>query len=328
MTPEDQAQARCVLHPESAAEGTCARCGNFLCFTCNEAGRFTLCPTCRAQRSFPLRRENWTFDALWQLAWTRFQQEWVMLSVASLIIFGTSFVIGSVSQAFQMAAAAAFGDKPQFMAIAVGAVAVVTQIFSVFVQGVMQLGMYRICLDVLRGSTVDLGHFMRQARKLGTYVLSILFIFLIVFIPMLLVGAAIGFAAYFLFSGSSGEPAPEKIALLIAIPSLLLFVPFIWFVIPLTFSPLEIAIQDEVGPVQAVRNAFAVASGERLRIIGIMFAAGAIAIVGLMACCIGIVPAGGLANLLITGLYLSLRSGQVPGATPENWSTEQATSVV
>ncbi|MHB8875333.1 MAG: hypothetical protein ACYC8T_16735, partial [Myxococcaceae bacterium] len=54
--PPAVAGARCALHPERTASGTCPRCGNFACDECSLGGT-TLCPACRAQVAGPTGRE-------------------------------------------------------------------------------------------------------------------------------------------------------------------------------------------------------------------------------------------------------------------------------
>src|SRR3954469_7195337 len=89
-------KARCAIHAENPAGGTCTRCGNFLCFLDTEGGRFTTCEACRNRTSdaaFPMTRQGYSFGALWDHSWNMFKVHWLMLSVGILIPFIVGFVM-------------------------------------------------------------------------------------------------------------------------------------------------------------------------------------------------------------------------------------------
>jgi hypothetical protein len=322
MSVEGAGQARCVLHPLQAASGTCGRCGNFVCEACTDFGKSPLCPTCRAKvgdGSFPLAREGWTFDALWNLVWARFQQEWVMLSVSALLIMGATMITSAVTQAFQMVGTALFDKEPGKLAIVVGGGVLLGQALNLFIQGLMQLGMYRICMDVLEGRTVDLGRFLQEARHVGRYVVLMLIIIALFALPALvLFGGAGGVGAY-LAHGEHGDQAAGLVFAAMGL-GMVVFVPFaIYFGIPLYLAVPELVANDQAGAWQVIRNCYAVAKDQRLAIFGVGLVVGLLVFAGMLACCIGIIPAVALGQLLITALYCTLRNGTVDGAVPPGW---------
>ncbi len=75
MSEHTTGGAGCALHPEAAALSVCDRCGAYMCDACSEGGQQRLCPTCRARTgdaAFPLRRDAWSLDALFGIAWQGF----------------------------------------------------------------------------------------------------------------------------------------------------------------------------------------------------------------------------------------------------------------
>ncbi len=291
--------AQCVLHPDQSAERTCTRCGNFMCSTCSEGGSQQLCPTCLQrlglEQSFPLHRDNWSFSALWDYCFAIFQREWLMLSVAVLIFFGLAFVVQLITGLLPLAVVAL---KNQ-------AATIIVQVATFFIQQVAQgalgLGLMRVMLDVLQGGKLDVGRLFSQLHKIGTFLIATLLITAVVLIPMALIGG-IGYYAII----TEAIPKSAWPMALILVPVLL--IPLIYFGLPLALLNAEIAYSDGVTAMQALRNCYAYARGERASIFGVSLVAGLVGFAGLLACCIGVLPAMGLAYLLLGGLYLALRT--------------------
>jgi hypothetical protein len=78
--------ALCSLHPEVAAEGTCARCGRFCCSTCIRTRDPSLCATCTASVTDPFALRNRSLDVVHgaRVALQLVRAEWLALLVIAL----------------------------------------------------------------------------------------------------------------------------------------------------------------------------------------------------------------------------------------------------
>jgi len=173
------------------------------------------------------------------------------------------------------------------------------------IQGAVQLGFYLVCFDILRGKPVNLGLLFTQFNKIGKLFVQLLVAGLVIVLPLAVIG---GIVAGIIF-GAGLQDSEEAIIIVILIASLLLVFPLIWVSLGFYFMQMELALDDEVGPVEAIRRSFALVAGQRLGTFAVAFVAGLIAMLGLMACVIGIVVTMGLAQLILCALYLALRNG-------------------
>jgi hypothetical protein len=293
------AGAQCAIHPEQRATRTCTRCGSFMCSTCAEGGAQTMCPACLQrlglESRFPLNRENWNFSALWDYCFEIFKREWVMLSVAMIVFFGVVFAVQFVTSLFS-----SIGGATENTAVVVVATLIGTVLQQV-VSGVMGLGVMRMIFDMLEGQKPDIGRMFSQIHKVGTYLLAVLIVLLMVGIPLGILGGIVaGLGA------AIGWDSAVWIAVGVGV---LAFFPLIYFTLPLYLLTAEIAYNDGASPMQMIRNCYVYARDERLSIVGVGFVAGLVAMAGVLACCVGVLPASGLTYLLMGGLYLALRNG-------------------
>ncbi|WP_224240137.1 hypothetical protein [Hyalangium gracile] len=294
------AGARCAIHPEQSATRTCTRCGSFMCSMCAEGGAQTLCPACQQRLGmeyrFPLDRDNWTFSALWDYCFEIFKRDWLMLGVAMLAFFGILFAVQLVGGLLPT-----IGEALDNTALSV-LFTIISTVLQQAVQGILGLGLMRMVFDVLNGNKLDIGRLFSQVHKTGTYLLAMLIVVLMVGVP---IGALAGIVAGLGYA--IGWDAALPIA--IGVGVLALF-PLIYFTIPLYLLQAEIAYNDEEpSATQMIRNCYAYARGERLSIMGVSLVGGLVAMLGVMACCVGVLPASGLTYLLLGGLYLALRNG-------------------
>ncbi|MFY2556286.1 hypothetical protein ACN469_01475 [Corallococcus terminator] len=308
------------MHPDHLAQRTCTRCGNFMCETCSENGTQPHCPTCREReglgRAFPLDRGNWSIGGLVDVCWDRFKREWVMLSVAAIIFFAASMLGSFISQMMSLVGGMSGSTAVIVVTTLVGAVA------SWVIQGMVSLGITRMCLDVLQGQRADLGRMFSQLSKLVPYLLTLLLSF-VVMLPVIILslGAALavfvgmsGVSPAELFSGEelnvllSGTPLHVFWAT-IATGGVLYFFPGMWLLMPLVLMQPALVDVENPGPVETLKRCFAAAKGQRWGMFGTM-ALGAVAfMVGVILCCLPVLPALGFFQLLLAGLYLSLSKG-------------------
>ncbi len=308
-------QARCALHPEEWASGTCERCGNFMCGLCSDNGAQSWCPTCRERAgasTFPLRRDTWTFSALWDYAWAAFKREGLNLSLAALIVFSC---IGAVQFAGNILTQVAVAmDNLALLAL----LTLVSMVLQSFVQGIVTLGLVRLCFDVLNGQGVELAHVFSQVHKAGRYVVATLFIWLVFLVPVflilggaLVVGAIVGgVSAAELGEGEAiFREAGTSMLIAVTVAGLILLVPLVYFALPLALLPAEFAFNEDGTALGALRNCYVLARGQRLGLILLSLVSILLTLAGFLLCCIGVIPAWALIHVLIAGLYLSLRRG-------------------
>jgi hypothetical protein len=188
---------------------------------------------------------------------------------------------------------------------------------QIVVQGVMGLGMQRVVLDVLEGGRADVGRIFSQLGKAGRYLGAVLLILVGFALPLMLLFAVLMFVGLVAMGFPVGEltraAAFESQGMLVAgVMTGALFVtliPGLYFGLPLYLLQAELAHNDDVSAVQALRNCYTLARGERLSILGVSFVAGLVSMVGLVACCVGVIPTLALGQTLVGGLYLALRNG-------------------
>lgn len=176
--------------------------------------------------------------------------------------------------------------------------------------------MYRVALDVLHGMHADPARVFSRGRKIGRFLLQILAMLAVV-VPFgvacvvlagIVVLASGGVAA--LENVLRGTPTDDAVNPYFVVPAVLLaLAAYAYLLIPLIFAQIELALRDHIGPVEAIRNAFAVARGRRLIAIVTGIASGIVGVIGALACCVGVFPAYGLSMLLFAGTYLALRNG-------------------
>jgi uncharacterized membrane protein len=328
MQDPDRSGAKCALHPDRTAVRTCARCGNFSCAECSAGGTEPMCPTCRAlvgAAPFPFTRDAYSFDALWNHTFERWKQEWVMLSVCVLILLSVGFAVGLFNGVFQAIARAVVGDRggTTGMVIIGGISTLMSQVITQVVQGAFQLGLFRVYLDVLTGRKADVPRMMTQMNKVGRYLLQLLAMGVIFAIPVFLYLGMLALIAA-LISGvslSSFDPddferlKPAAIAVL-ALGFLALVPVLIYVGLPLQLASMELVYADST-PMESIRRSFQLAKGHRLSLFGYAFIAGLVTLVGVLACCVGMIPALALGQMLLTSLYLSLRNGSGLPPPPE-----------
>jgi hypothetical protein len=286
-----------------------------MCDECTLGRTVSTCPTCRALTgqagAFPFSRDSWSFSAIWDFCFEAFKREWVMLSVAVLVMVGVSMVMSAVSQA--VTGGAAYGGSAS-LSIARFAMSALSQA----IQGVLSMGLLAMVFDVLKGGRADFSRLGSQLSKTGKYLVQLLLLGVVFGVPIVLffgglaaaaiAASGVGFSAQSLSNVEGLLEHKQAIGILV-IGVCLAFIPLIYFTLPLTFATMELVHDDDVGPWQAVANAFTIAKDNRLAMIGFGFVEGALVLAGLFACCVGMLPAAALAQMLMACLYLALRNG-------------------
>jgi hypothetical protein len=285
-----------------------------MCEICSQRGSQKFCPTCRERTgdvAFPLRRDTWSISALWDYCFAAFKRDWLMLSVAMLVgmaaITAANFASNIAGVVMQVTDSFAV----------IGLLVLLSTVVQVVAQGVMGLGMMRVIFDVLQGGGVDIGRLFSQWHKVGRYLVSIFLLFVLLVLPLMLLFVVLGFVGMMAAGVSMADITSggvfrtnETAAAIAFVGALVLtFIPALYFSIPLYLLQAELAFNDDVTPVQALRNCYTLARGQRLPMVGVLLIGVLVLFAGLLACCVGVFPAYALMHLLIGGLYLSLRNG-------------------
>ncbi len=101
----------------------------------------------------------------------------------------------------------------------------------------------------------------------------------------------------------------------LAITALVAAPVYIYVILGLLFAQVELAFNDDAGPIDAIIYSWRIARGKRLSIFGVAVISTFIFLGSLMLCGIGVLFGAPLATLLFGALYLALRNGaDVPPA--------------
>lgn len=265
---------------------------------------------CRARvgaGAFRLTRDRWSFGELLDIAWERFKADGLMLSLSALVVSGAAFAVGMAGQMGQGFLRLAFEEPGGGFANPGAAVVggLLTFALQTLVQGSLQMGLARLCVESMQGRPAAIGRVFSQVGKAGKLVLQMLAAMTAVLVPLSLYAVAV----VGLIAVTGGFEDSSRVVIIAVIASLLGIALLLYWAIPFSFMQLELAANDEVGPVEAIQNCFAIARGHRLAILGVGIVAGLIAMAGVIVFCFGVVASMALGQLVIAGLYLTLRSG-------------------
>jgi hypothetical protein len=301
---------RCALHPERAAAATCERCGNFACRECTAGG--VHCPTCRelvGPGGFPLTAENLSIDGLFAACWRAFKQQWAALCATVVVLY---FASASSSLLLQIGLQLVEKDRVLGTGLVVVGYAV-----SVAIQSIGYLVLYRANAEVLMGRKLEFGVLTAQVRKGPRAWAVMLYSALAMIAALVLPALGVGVLLLTTVSGEGDvfqRLTPYWPAL---VPVTLGLIGVIYLLSVTTYLALmEVAVDDGVSGVEAMRRGWQIARGFRLYPILITVVASVLVMVGLMACCVPVLPAAAFSVLLYSGYHLALRSSaglQPPG---------------
>jgi len=296
------AGARCAEHPELPAHAVCARCGNFMCTTCSLHGQSSHCNSCRGRAgatSFPFSRERFSIGDLIGYAWERFKLHWLMLSLCTLVFVAVVYGIAFVGAFAGMVIATAVASDPAQAGMMSGAIQALMQIVQVAAQLWLQLGVLHVVLEVLQGRDAEVGAMFTQVGRMPAAFGQLLLIYL----GFILVFAPIGLAAYLLAGSDIEKAIPYGLA-----AGAVAMIPLIYVMLGMAFAMVELVYNPASGAIAAIRTSFEMVRGQRWVVLGTALISGVVMFGGVLACCIGMIPAVAFGTMIYCSLFLALRT--------------------
>ena len=265
--------------------------------------------------AFPLTRDDYSLSDLLSRAseaWSRDLGAWVLAMVLYLLIgVGIPVILGFFSGFF--VGLQGSGSEWSALRFAVEAVA---QVVQLVLGAIFTLGFWAMALRGLHGEPARVGALFSQLSKIWKYILQSI----VIGLGLVLVIAPVLLIIFLAFVGPVDRSTPmseimESAGRPLAI-TLAVAAPFyIYAVLGIVFAQVELAFNDDAGPVDALIHSWRIARGKRWSILGVAIIAGMIMLGSMMLCGIGVLFGAPFATLLVGALYLALRQGaDVPRA--------------
>ena len=264
---------------------------------------------------FPLTRNDYSLADLLSRAseaWSRDLGAWVLAMVLYMLIgVGVPMMLGFFTGLFS----GLQGGGSDWSGVRIGLEALV-QVAQLVLSAIFTLGFWAMALRGLHDQPARVGALFSQLSKIWKYILQSLVIVLGLFLiitPILLI-------IFLAFVGPVDRSTPmseiwDSAGRPLAIAFALGAPVYIYAILGILFSQVELAFNDDAGPIDAIIHSWRIARGKRWSILGVSFIAGLIMSGSLMLCGIGVLFGAPFATLLIGALYLALRQGaDVPRA--------------
>ncbi len=178
----------------------------------------------------------------------------------------------------------------------------VTLVDVIVVMGLL-LGLLDMTFDALDGQAVRVETLFWHFGKLGRLLVLLLIVGVVAILPM---GAFEGLVILAVYLGTHGQTA---LAVGAGVASVAALVGSMWLLLAVSFAQFELALDDDVGALEALQRAFTLARGKRWTILGVGFLAGLTGMAGMLLCGIGMLASMPFAYLVMSGLFLTLRNG-------------------
>lgn len=301
-----------------------------MCAACAVNGAETQCPTCRDLNpiGFPYDA-NADLNTLWAHTTSGFQRELAMIIVAVLIWLAFAFGGGVVANIINRIVGSIIGLEIDPANPFKGGLGwnllisqVVTTLVSIPVQGIALVGLYRVLMDVLVGKKADLARMFSQLHLLANYVILHVIMFFVITVPTLVSFGLVGFVGLRIIDvdwNHLSEFRPERLAhpalLALLFGSLVVWLIVMVVILPVSLFATPELIVGQCSPVEALKRAWDLGSGQRLRTFGYGFVAFLLYLLGAFCCGVGAIFTMPIALMLILSLFLALRrSSPLPPA--------------
>jgi predicted Zn finger-like uncharacterized protein len=271
-------------------------------------------PEVNRQGSSEWAPTQFNVEEVFSTTWAIFKVHWLLACAAVLIVGAANFGMQMIQNVLTQVAAQAGNDVWIVILAQIG-----LGIGFGLLQMWLQIGQIMVMFDIARGREVSLGKLFAGAPYLLQWVLAWLMVMMIVGA----VGAAlVGIPAGVVFLVTQD---PNAVGITAIIGGLVAAIPV--FVLMLMFSQAYLLIVDRgLDAVASLHTSYEITNGNKLNILVIGILLGLIgfgvAIVGLLALCVGIIPAmigyGGYSSLLFVVMYLIMTGQRV--ALPQQYT--------
>ena len=267
-----------------------------------------------------------TFSGAFEHAWPRFLAHFWPLTGCALL----ALAIQIPAYVLSFAASA----LPRDSTLAALLLNFMVQGYSIFIGLPAQYGLYRVGARVAQGHAPDAFDVLWGYRSVRGY-LSVLGSTFVLGVVMLAASAPaiaillIGGCGAVVAAAKGGSPEAATAAILavgagVFLLALGAILPAVWLALRLMFVQVSVA-EGGAGPVEALSWSWALTEGRVLTVFGVALAGGVIVCAGVLACCVGFIPALGMFALLHGSLYVALRARVAPPSAPSSPAGAAAT---
>jgi hypothetical protein len=248
-------------------------------------------------RPFALGPRPGLLDKALNGGWDTFKRAWPLLLVASLVMVAGGIpgqVVSQIGQFVGNAMQQGGGAGAAAGALITLTTALAGLLLSVLVQWPAQVGAMTAALCAARGDTGNFGATLAGFRRLGTSLLVMLLVTLCGVAAVIpgLIPVVIG-VVLATMDGARGSIGPMAIIgfILIGVGVLLAFAGSLYVTSRTMLAPMRALdpVLAKVGAVEALSQTWAATRGNVLPLLGILLLVGVVMILGLLACCVGIV---------------------------------------
>jgi hypothetical protein len=290
----------------------CRRCGTYMCSRCVDAAGSAheqdpaasgepvpQCQACRARAGGDgvalLRRDRIVWGELLGFSFELYKRHFAQVTLAVLVVLAP-FVLG---HAVSLPLSALFEDD-FVLAIALSLLLWIAQMLA---QAAATLSALDVCVRLARGEAEVRLSLRAGLSRLGPLLLQYLIVnFALMFAALL---AAAPVIAVFALSDEPALPTLGMAALVAFCGAGFVAYTALGF----SFASLELVAQPRLDAFDAIRNAWAIARGERLTIFVGLVLVGLLLLAGALFCLVGLLFTLGYAAVLFSVLYVALRNG-------------------
>ena len=263
-----------------------------------------MCSNCQsrvgATGGFPFSRDRFTVDGLFRLSFARWKENWALF----LLLFGGLIAaVYAVSLGGELILNVIAEDnqplQSPFHPVRIG-----FHIVNTILQLMMQLLLLGACLDVLQGRKTDVQAAVVRLHQLPNALLQLLVIYAALAIELGLL--------YLLFVALGGFGAGWKPFAITAGTAVVTSPAIVYVWLGVTFAMLVLVHDPRANAFSALATSWRIAAHHRFEILGICLLAGIVAMLGVIACCVGVFVSLPIASLLYCSLFLALSNDTRP----------------
>jgi hypothetical protein len=300
----------CTLHAGEPFTAICRQCGTYMCKRCNEDGRFDKCARCRAEAtepvvqrvaksasaSFPFRRDGVEWGAFLRFCFARYTQNFGLVTLTTIAWLGSMFALNMIGALFTLVLPSFELSKLLWPALS---------LVQVVLFALLTLGVLKISLRVVLGQPAELSLLWSSVPRLGAFFLVSAATVVALFGVELVLVAIFGLGLFSLDS-SDWTLGTLIMGALLAAAGIAVSA---YVSLGLVLASLEIVAQPDVSVLDALKNAWRIARGERMTLGFGLFLIGLLNLAGMIMCGVGMIFTLGLGTLIFAALYLALRNG-------------------